>query len=98
MTEVRVTKVFERLLGRLPPAAAERVLEASQVLRDNPLAGKLLRGYYEVRVEDQVIRAKLRSLRVGDYRVIYWYDVRKDTVWLLLVGHRKWIYKLLKKS
>ena len=57
-----------------------------------------MRGYYEVRVEDQVIRAKLRSLRVGDYRVIYWYDFREDTAWLLLEGHRKWIYKLLRKS
>jgi len=95
MTEIRVTRVFEKLLRRLAPNIAEHILTASQVLKDSPLAGKLLRGYYEVRVEDQVIRARLRSLRVGDYRVIYWYDVREDVVWLLLVGHRKWIYKKL---
>jgi len=96
MTEVRITRRFEKLLRRLVPSIAEHILTASQVLKDNPLAGKLLRGYYEVKVEDQVIRAKLRSLRVGDYRVIYWYDSREDIVWLLLVGHRKWIYKKLK--
>jgi len=92
-----VTKVFEKLLKKVKPSDVGRIIEALHVLEESPTTGKLLRGYYEVRVEDQIIRAKLRSLRIGDYRVIYWYDARKDTVWLLLVGHRKWIYKLLKK-
>jgi len=86
------------MLRNINPSDVSRIIEALHILEEDPTVGKLLRGYYEVRVEDQVIRAKLRSLRVGDYRVIYWYDVRKDTVWLLLVGHRKWVYKLLKKS
>ena len=66
-------------------------------MKDNPLAGKLLKGYYTIKVEDQYIRVKLRSLRINVYRIIYWYDKLGNRVILLLVGHRRWIYKLLRR-
>ena len=56
-----------------------------------------MKGYYSIRVEGQLLRIKLRSLRIDDYRAIYWYDRIENRVILLLVGHRKWIYKLLRR-
>jgi len=64
------------------------------ILTENPEVGKPLHGSY---FADTTLRIKVRSFRVGEYRVIYWYDKFKDTVWLLVVGHRKWVYKLLKR-
>jgi len=32
-------------------------------------------------------------LRVGDYRVIYTFDARENTIHLLAVGHRREIYR-----
>jgi mRNA interferase RelE/StbE len=32
-------------------------------------------------------------LRVGDYRVIYEFDVRRNELYLIAVGHRRDIYK-----
>jgi mRNA-degrading endonuclease RelE of RelBE toxin-antitoxin system len=32
-------------------------------------------------------------IRAGDYRVIYSFDVEKNIVWLLLVGHRSKVYR-----
>ena len=100
MSQVKIMKTptFERLLSKLSPEVQERILsEIASVLSENPEAGKLLKGSYTVKFADTTLRIKLRSFRVGDYRVIYWYDRFKNTVWLLIVGHRKWVYKLLKR-
>ncbi len=32
-------------------------------------------------------------LRVGDYRVIYQFDLSKNTIYLVTVGHRREIYR-----
>ena len=32
-------------------------------------------------------------LRVGDYRVIYTFDVTRETIFLLAVGHRREVYR-----
>ena len=32
-------------------------------------------------------------LRVGDYRVIYTFDVARETIFLLAVGHRREVYR-----
>ena len=32
-------------------------------------------------------------LRVGDYRVIYTFDVKKGEIYLLAVGHRREVYR-----
>ncbi len=34
-----------------------------------------------------------RSLRVGDYRVLYVVDTEKQTVFITAIGHRRDIYK-----
>jgi mRNA-degrading endonuclease RelE of RelBE toxin-antitoxin system len=37
-------------------------------------------------------------LRVGDYRVIYTFDVTQGAIHLLAVGHRREIYQQLRKN
>jgi mRNA interferase RelE/StbE len=32
-------------------------------------------------------------IRAGDYRVIYTFDLERNIVWLLLVGHRSKVYR-----
>ena len=95
MAKVRATRSFERSLRSIPRDVAERILEKARELEVNPLQGKPLRGAYEVVVDGARLRVKLRSLRVGDYRVIYWYDPLRGAAWLILAGHRESVYKLL---
>jgi len=95
MAKVRATRSFERSLRDIPRDVVERILRKAGELEANPLLGKPLRGAYEVVVDGARLRIKLRSLRVGDYRVIYWYDPLRDTAWLILAGHRRSVYKLL---
>ena len=33
------------------------------------------------------------TLRVGDYRVIYDFDLKKDVLQLLAIGHRREVYR-----
>jgi mRNA interferase RelE/StbE len=40
---------------------------------------------------------KLHSLRVGDYRVIFYIDQNEQLVTILKIGHRKEVYKELLK-
>ena len=37
--------------------------------------------------------AGLFSLRAGDYRIIYTFDVERNTIHLLAIGHRREIYR-----
>ena len=55
--------------------------EIEDYLSKNPAEGKILKGKFK----------ELRSLRVGDYRIIY--TLIKEGVLILKVGHRKEIYK-----
>lgn len=81
---VIATPRFIKSLGRLDPCVEGRVLTKANKLGKDPYIDKALRG-------DLV---GLFSLRVGNYRVIYWIDKNKDKVWL--VGHRKRVYKRLR--
>jgi mRNA interferase RelE/StbE len=59
-----------------------RILEKVRELVDNPYEGKMLKGEL----------SGIFSLRVGDYRAIYWIDEKECVVWLVDVGHRKHVY------
>ena len=60
-----------------------RIDAAIKKLETNPYVGKTLRGE---------LMGK-RSLRVGDYRVIYMIDEPQKTVILFTVEHRKAVYE-----
>ena len=72
-------KQFERLSKDL----AKLVLEKVEDLAFNPYLGKPLRGRLE----------GLRSLRVGEYRVIYRVVQKEGEIHIITIGHRKRVYK-----
>ena len=70
---------YDRLPGAVQAAIQQRVDEMGQRLESYP--HYRLTGRGECR------------LRVGDYRVLYEFDVGQGRVLLLYVGHRRDIYK-----
>lgn len=80
--EVKATPRFIKSLGKLDKIVKRRILSKVSELADEPYEGKSLKGEL----------SGLFSLRVGDYRVIYWIDEKEGIVWLVDVGHRKRIY------
>jgi len=88
------TETFEKALRKLEGKLAVRVIREIGVLREDPFKGKLLKG---LMVTVGGGRFRVYSLRVGDYRVIYTLNPLERKVYLLLVGHRKWVYRVAKK-
>jgi len=80
--EFRATKRFERDFRRLTKEMKVRIDSAIRGLQENPYLGKFLHGD---------LKGK-RSLRIGDYRVIYAVDEESRTIALIAAGHRKGVY------
>ena len=70
-------------MRRLDKLTVRRIIQTLDLLKENPHLGKNLRGQLE----------GFRSLRVGDFRVIYTVEESSRTVVLRAVGHRRVIYK-----
>ncbi len=81
-TEV-YSREFDSLFFQLPPHIRGRI-EAK--IRD--LGGKL-EQFPHVRLQG---RAEFR-LRVGDYRIIYEFDLPKNQLYLITLGHRREVYR-----
>ncbi len=71
-----------RNMERLPQHVREQVARRIDLLADRPRSGKTLKGRFQSK----------RSLRVGDYRVIYSVDTAQHKVTIERVGHRQGIY------
>ena len=74
---------FDNRFFALPHSIQERIQERIDEL------GRDLRGFLHYRMQD----SQSFRLRVGDYRVIYEFDVEKNALFLIAVGHRREIYK-----
>jgi len=79
--EVRFTPVFYKRIKVLDREVQARILREIKVLKTDPYAGKPLRGQWK----------GVYSLRIGDYQILY--QVRGEIIFLLVVGHRKRVYK-----
>ena len=71
--------VFFKLDARTRQQIEGKITEVGSKLRQFP--HHRLKGMPEFR------------LRVGDYRVIYQFDLSKNTIYLIAVGHRREIYR-----
>lgn len=71
-----------RSLGRLDRRMMERIARRINALTQQPYLGKSLKGQ---------LKGK-RSLRVGDFRVIYRLDTVRHQVVVENIGHRREIY------
>lgn len=81
--ELEYTKSFFKKLKKLDKTVLNNVLKALENILDNPYQGSLLIHPKE----------RLWKWRVGDYRVIYKIVEKEKKVVLILVAHRKKVYK-----
>lgn len=76
-----------RAIRRLDPAVRRRVLAALERLREDPERGKPL-----------LLTLKgLRSLRTGDYRVVYRVVETRVEILVVAIGHRRDVYARVRK-
>jgi len=80
---VIIQPTAQKQLRKLPKNHRARIDRAFEFLREDPLAGKKLKG--ERRGE--------YALRVWPYRIIYTVHKKKVTVFGLAIGHRQGIYR-----
>ncbi|MBU4174372.1 MAG: type II toxin-antitoxin system RelE/ParE family toxin [Actinobacteria bacterium] len=84
---VHYKKSVTRDLKNLDKSEAKRVIDKLEgELKKDPDGGEKLKGKF----------AGLSKLRVGDYRVIY--TRTKDGVIVLLIAHRKDVYRKLERG
>jgi len=84
---IKYKKSVAKDLKNLDKAEAKRIIDRlEKELKKDPDAGEQLKGKF----------AGLSRLRVGDYRVVY--ARTKDGVLVLLISHRKDVYKKLERS
>jgi mRNA interferase RelE/StbE len=74
---------FDRRFFSLPPGVQEQIQSRLDAL------GRHLRDFPHVRLQG----VEAFRLRVGDYRVIYQFNVEKNTLVLITVAHRREVYK-----
>ncbi len=80
---LETTRKFEKDFKKLAPDLKRRIDQQVKILETQPYSGKRLRGEFEGNY----------SLRVGDYRVIYWFDESARRIVLLTVAHRRTVYE-----
>ena len=80
---LETTRRFEKDFRKLATILKQRVDKEIRMLEAQPFSGKRLRGEFEGSY----------SLRMGDYRVIYWIDEPGKRVILFAVAHRRSVYE-----
>jgi mRNA interferase RelE/StbE len=80
--ELVFSKKFRKKISKLDKKSQILILRKIKILGDNPSAGKSLKSSSK----------RLRSLRIGKYRVIYKVNQK---IFILAVGHRKDIYRFV---
>lgn len=76
---IKIKASAAKALGRVPPEARRRLIEAIDRLADEPAAGGTLKGEF----------SGLRRLRVDDYRIVYEVMDNELTILVVRIGHRR---------
>ncbi len=74
---------FDSIFLRLPPHVQQRIEARIREL------GRRLEDFPHYRLK---ARPEFR-LRVGDHRIIYWFDVQQNELSLVTLGHRREVYR-----
>jgi mRNA interferase RelE/StbE len=77
------SREFDSIFFRLPPPWQQRILEKVRDL------GRRLDCFPHQRLSG---RSEFR-LRVGDYRIIYDFDLSRNELYLITLGHRREVYR-----
>lgn len=78
------TKDFLQKIGKQD---ARRIIKKVNSITENPL-----------RFLKSLTHIKAHKLRIGDYRVLIEVDKDRDFIHVLFIGHRKNIYKYMKRN
>ena len=81
-TEV-YSREFDTILFRLPPPIRSRIVEKIRLM------GQRLDSFPHERLQG---RGEFR-LRVGDYRIVYEFDLERNELYLVTLGHRREVYR-----
>jgi mRNA-degrading endonuclease RelE of RelBE toxin-antitoxin system len=84
--KLEYTKLFLKKLKRIDKKKAERILNAVERILKEPYNGSLL----------AFAREKCRKWKVEEYRIIYKIIEKEHKVVLIVVDHRKKVYKRYK--
>lgn len=86
MSDVKVHRYAARYLERLPKDTKERIKDVLVRLRASPLE--------QTGVTHMVGEwAGYHRIRVGKFRIIFWFDEKEDVVWVDYIGARGDVYK-----
>lgn len=85
--EIRYAASAARAIRKLDPQVRRRVRAAVETLAGEPTRGKPL----------QLSLQGLRSLRTGDYRIVYRTVAQRLEVLVVAVGHRREVYDRLRE-
>ena len=80
---VELTDRAKHQLKKLPKDQQKKVVGKLQLLGPSPLIGKLLSGELK----------GLRGFRAWPYRIIYYIDLNKKTIFVTDILHRQGVYK-----
>ncbi len=82
--KIIIQPTAKKHLKKLSNKTAATILKKLYTIRSNPLAHI-----------EKLKNSRLWKLRIGDYRCILYVNTKKQEIHVLLVGHRKNIYKQL---
>lgn len=85
---IRLAPAAVRQIKSLQPAVQKRVVKCLDALSDDPRPSGVEKLYHKL---------KLWRVRVGEYRVVYLIENTQRVVIVLLVKHRKDVYRELEK-
>ncbi|HUS60372.1 MAG TPA: type II toxin-antitoxin system RelE/ParE family toxin [Nevskiaceae bacterium] len=83
MMRVEYSDTARKQLKKLPKTKQIKVLKKIEKLKNDPYAGKKLKGEFE----------GLRSLKVWPYRVVYRYLSQDKILFINVIQHRQAVYK-----
>lgn len=80
---ISIKRSAAKTLENIPKPDRRRIIEAIDLLRNNPGAGSVLKGEF----------SGLRRVRVGLYRVVYEIQDARLTILVVRIGHRREVYR-----
>lgn len=81
--KVEYSHVAKKQIKKLPKNKQIKVLNTIEKLKNDPYAGKKLKGEFE----------GLRSLKVWPYRIIYRYLSQEKLLFINVIQHRQKVFK-----
>jgi len=81
--KIEYSKVAAKQIRKLPKNKRNKAVKIISLLKQDPLAGKRLKGEFK----------SFFSIRVWPYRIIYRYFPKEKLIFINTVEHRQGVYK-----